>query len=138
MCQLGIRFIFSQQSTWRFIVPKFGRGILTEADSKREDEALIRRENRLSRSLDDEDFAEWMNEEICRLGTSKMTGDMVIGMMMFAERIFLLSKRFFGVPSFFDYPIADRMFNLLYPNKTALWAIRQDHLDDFQLCFGFG
>ena len=61
-----------------------------------------------------------------------------IKLKMLVVRIFLASKRFFGVPSFFDYPIADRMFNLLYPNKTALWAIRQDHLDDFQLCFGFG
>jgi hypothetical protein len=39
---------------------------------------------------------------------------------MLVERIFLVSKRFFGVPSFFNYAIADGIFNLLYPDKSAL------------------
>jgi hypothetical protein len=60
-----------------------------------------------------------------------------IKLKMLVERIFLVSKRFFGVPSFFNYAIADGIFNLLYPDKTALLGIRQDHLDDFQLCFDF-
>ena len=55
-----------------------------------------------------------------------------------AERIFLVSKRFFGVPSFFNYAIADGIFNLLYPDKTALKGIKPNSLDDFQLCFEFG
>lgn len=55
-----------------------------------------------------------------------------------AERIFPVSKRFFGVPSFFNYAIADGIFNLLYPDKTALKGIKPNSLDDFQLCFEFG
>jgi len=49
-----------------------------------------------------------------------------------------VSKRFFGVPSFFNYAIADGIFNLLYPDKTALQGIKPNGLDDFQLCFDFG
>jgi hypothetical protein len=57
---------------------------------------------------------------------------------MLVERIFILSKRFFGVPSFFNYAIADGIFNLLYPDKTALRGIKENSFDDFQLCFDFG
>lgn len=57
---------------------------------------------------------------------------------MFIERIFWVPKRFFGVPSFFNYAIADGIFNMLYPDKTALRAIKQNNLDDFQLRFDFG
>jgi hypothetical protein len=57
---------------------------------------------------------------------------------MLVERIFIVSKRFFGVPSFFNYAIADGIFNLLYPDKTALRGIKPHSLDDFQLCFDFG
>ena len=57
---------------------------------------------------------------------------------MLVERIFLVSKRFFGVPSFFNYAIADGIFNLLYPDKTGLRGIHHSRLDDFQLCFNFG
>ncbi|HMK52219.1 MAG TPA: hypothetical protein VK551_06945 [Thermodesulfobacteriota bacterium] len=61
-----------------------------------------------------------------------------IKLKMLVERIFILSKRFFGVPSFFNYAIADGIFNLLYPDKTALRGIKQNSLEDFQLCFDFG
>ncbi len=57
---------------------------------------------------------------------------------MLVERIFILSKRFFGVPSFFNYAIADGIFNVLYPDKTALRGIKENGFDDFQLCFDFG
>ena len=57
---------------------------------------------------------------------------------MLVERIFLVSKRFFGVPSFFNYAIADGIFSLLYPDKTALQGIRSNTIDDCQLCFEFG
>jgi hypothetical protein len=60
-----------------------------------------------------------------------------IKLKMLVERIFIVSKRFFGVPSFFNYAIADGIFNLLYPDKTALRGIKQNSLDDFQLCFDF-
>jgi hypothetical protein len=45
---------------------------------------------------------------------------------------------FFGVSSFFNYAIADGIFNLLFPDKTALQGLTQHRLDDFQLCFDFG
>ena len=61
-----------------------------------------------------------------------------IKLKMLVERIFIVSKRFFGVPSFFNYAIADGIYNLLYPDKTALRGIKQNSLDDFQLCFDFG
>ena len=61
-----------------------------------------------------------------------------IKLKMLVERIFIVSKRFFGVPSFFNYAIADGIYNLLYPDKTALQGIKPNGLDDFQLCFDFG
>jgi len=61
-----------------------------------------------------------------------------IKLKMLVERIFIVSKRFFGVPSFFNYAIADGIFNLLYPDKTALRGIKQNSIEDFQLCFDFG
>ena len=39
---------------------------------------MIKTEDRLSRNLDDEDFTEAINEEICRLGASKVSEEMVI------------------------------------------------------------
>jgi hypothetical protein len=61
-----------------------------------------------------------------------------IKLKMLVERIFLVSKRFFGVPSFFNYAIADGIFNLLYPDKTALRGIKPNNPDEFQLRFDFG
>lgn len=61
-----------------------------------------------------------------------------IKLKMLVERIFLVSKRFFGVPSFFNYAVADGIFNLLYPDKTALRGIKPNSIDDFQLRFEFG
>jgi hypothetical protein len=61
-----------------------------------------------------------------------------IKLKMLVERIFLVSKRFFGVPSFFNYAIADGIFNLLFPDKTALRGVNHNDIDDFQLCFDFG
>jgi len=52
------------------------------------------------------------------------------------ERIFLVSKRFFGVPSFFNYAIADGLYNLLFPDKRGL-NLKKDKTQDFQLCFSF-
>jgi hypothetical protein len=61
-----------------------------------------------------------------------------IKLKMLVERIFIVSKRIFGVPSFFNYAIADGIFNLLYPDNTALRGIKQNSRGDFQLCFDFG
>jgi len=55
---------------------------------------------------------------------------------LLVERIFLVSKRFFGVPSFFNYAIADGLYNLLFPDKRGL-KIKADKTEDFQLCFSF-
>ena len=52
------------------------------------------------------------------------------------ERIFLVSKRFFGVPSFFNYAMADGLYNLLFPDKTGLKTRRGD-TQNFQLSFNF-
>jgi len=57
---------------------------------------------------------------------------------LLVERIFLVSKRFFRVPSFFNYAIADGIYNLLFPDKTALGQIKKSTIDDFQLSFDFG
>lgn len=55
---------------------------------------------------------------------------------LLVERIFLVSKRFFGVPSFFNYAIADGLYNLLFPDKTGL-TIQRNKTEEFQLCFSF-
>ena len=55
---------------------------------------------------------------------------------LLVERIFLVSKRFFGVPSFFNYAIADGLYNLLFPDKSGL-KIKKGKTEDFQLCFNF-
>ena len=60
-----------------------------------------------------------------------------IKLKMLVKRIFLVSKRFFGVPSFFNYAIADGIYNLLFPDKSALRGVKQTDMDDFQLCFDF-
>jgi hypothetical protein len=145
------------------------------ARTLKEEQALIKTEDRLSRNLDDEDFTEAINEEICRLGGSKVTDEMVIAidpgdirvssytsirnivvlvlavsyfaavylgqnikLKLLVERVFLVSKRFFGVPSFFNYAIADGIYNLLFPDKTALRGLSSAGINDFQLLFEFG
>lgn len=60
-----------------------------------------------------------------------------IKLKLLIERIFLVSKRFFGVPSFFNYAIADGIYNLLFPDKVALKGIKPNNIDDFQLRFEF-
>jgi len=44
----------------------------------KEDQSLIKTEDRLSRNLDDEDFTGPINREVCRLGATRVTDDMVI------------------------------------------------------------
>lgn len=48
------------------------------ARTLKEDQSLIKTEDRLSRNLDDVDFTEALNDEICRLAASKVTDDMVL------------------------------------------------------------
>ena len=56
---------------------------------------------------------------------------------MLMERIELVSKRFFGVPTFFNYAIADGLYNLLFPDKTGIKIFPKTKTPDFQLCFSF-
>jgi hypothetical protein len=56
---------------------------------------------------------------------------------MLIERIYLVSKRFFGVPSFFNYAIADGLYNLLFGNKTGISEVVKTKKPEFQLCFSF-
>lgn len=56
---------------------------------------------------------------------------------MLVERIYLVSKRFFGVPTFFNYAIADGLYNLLFPDKTGINEAFKTKKTDFQLCFSF-
>lgn len=61
-------------------------GIQTSKDVKlsnisrtlKEEQSLIKTEDRLSRNLDDQDFTDTINEEIMRLAARKITEDMVI------------------------------------------------------------
>jgi len=53
------------------------------------------------------------------------------------QRIYLVSKRFFGVPTFFNYAIADGLYNLLFPDKTGINKLAKTKKPDFQLCFSF-
>ena len=53
------------------------------------------------------------------------------------QRIYLVSKRFFGVPTFFNYAIADGLYNLLFPDKTGINKLARTKKPDFQLCFSF-
>ncbi len=56
---------------------------------------------------------------------------------MLVERIYLVSKRFFGVPTFFNYAIADGLYNLLFPDKTGIHDALRAKKPEFQLRFSF-
>lgn len=53
------------------------------------------------------------------------------------ERIYLVSKRFFVVPTFFNYAIADGLYNLLFPDKAGIEHIPRKGKPEFQLSFPF-
>jgi hypothetical protein len=57
-------------------------------------------------------------------------------MKLMKEKIFILSKRFFGVPSFYNYAIADGIYELLKYTRTGIDNIKTKigiNLDRFQL-----
>ncbi len=56
---------------------------------------------------------------------------------MLIERVYLVSKRFFGVPTFFNYAIADGLYNLLFANKTGINNVLKAKKQKFLLCFNF-
>lgn len=50
------------------------------------------------------------------------------------EKIFVLSKRFFGIPNFFNYAMADGIYNLLKKSNSGIsYTPRTKHPPDFQL-----
>jgi len=60
-----------------------------------------------------------------------------VKLKMLVERIYLVSKRFFGVPTFFNYAIADGLYNLLFPDKVGIREAPRAKKPEFQLSFGF-
>lgn len=58
-----------------------------------------------------------------------------IKLKFFIEKIYIISKRFFGVPTFSGYAIVDGIFNLLFPDKNALKHLNVKQIEDFQLNF---
>ena len=57
---------------------------------------------------------------------------------MLVERVYIVSKRFFGVPTFFNYAIADGLYNLLFTDKTGVDNAPKTKKPEFQLTFTFG
>ncbi len=54
------------------------------------------------------------------------------------ERIYLVSKRFFGVPTFFNYAIADGLYTLLFSDKTGMQTpVKKVKKTEYQLTFNF-
>jgi len=49
------------------------------------------------------------------------------------EKIFIFAKRFFGIPSFYSYAMADGIFNYLFDNKYGLIYKTKPKIPDSQL-----
>jgi hypothetical protein len=59
-----------------------------------------------------------------------------IKLRIMVQKIFILSKRFFGVPSFYNYAMADGIFELLRYSKQGIMDFKSrigPHHDTFQL-----
>jgi hypothetical protein len=57
---------------------------------------------------------------------------------MLVERVYLVSKRFFGVPTFFNYAMADGLYTLLFSDKTGMQtSVKKTNKTEFQLAFSF-
>ncbi|MDO8094977.1 MAG: hypothetical protein Q6360_15975 [Candidatus Brocadiales bacterium] len=72
------------------------------ARTLKEDQALIKTEDRLSRNLDDVDLTDGINDEICRLAASKIADEMVIAIdpgdiqKKYAKKMEFLAKVYDG------------------------------------------
>jgi hypothetical protein len=42
-----------------------------------------------------------------------------------------------GLPTFFNYAIADGLYNLLFPDKTGITGVQKAKRPDFQFSFSF-
>jgi len=56
---------------------------------------------------------------------------------LLVERVYIVSKRFFGIPTFFNYAIADGLYKILFSDKTGFINATKPKNPDFQLCFNF-
>lgn len=52
---------------------------------------------------------------------------MSLKLKLMVQKIFILSKRFFGVPTFFNYAMADGIFELLTKSKTGISPPQNDN-----------
>ena len=51
---------------------------------------------------------------------------------MLVESIYLVSKRFLGTPTFFNYAITDGFYNLLFPDNTDINIAPKNKSSDFK------
>ena len=58
-------------------------------------------------------------------------------MKILLEKILERAKRFFQIPVFKHYAIADGIYRLLFNRKWKMERLEEDFLDKRQLTFGF-
>jgi len=56
---------------------------------------------------------------------------------MLVERVYIVSKRFFGIPTFFNYAIADGLYKLLFSDKIGFNKTVKPKIPEFQLSLNF-
>lgn len=56
---------------------------------------------------------------------------------MLVERVYNVSERFFGIPTFFNYAIADELYKLLLSDKTGFGKATKPIDPEFHLRFNF-
>ena len=56
---------------------------------------------------------------------------------MLTERIHLVSKATFGMPTFFNYVLADGIYILLFPDKIGIKGVQKAKRPDFQFSSSF-
>ncbi len=52
---------------------------------------------------------------------------MNLKLKLMVQKVFILSKRFFGIPSFFHYAMADGIFELLKKSNKGIHAVNNDN-----------
>ncbi len=46
---------------------------------------------------------------------------------LMVQKVFILSKRFFGIPTFYNYAMADGIFEILKKSKTGIFNNKNDN-----------
>jgi hypothetical protein len=82
------------------------------------DESILRikTENRLSRNPDGRDFT----EEMASPASPRPARGTFLRRKMIVGKTYLVSPRSFGVPAFFNYAVADGLYNLLFADKIGI------------------